>query len=80
MNYIALDSPQAAVLLDDEFEAKAEQARQNPEMYRVGRVDGTREIVVRPNYIMVYRVEDEGGTLTILRVLHAARQRPPFTD
>ena len=43
-------------------------------MYRVGRVDGTREMVVRPNYIVVYA--DHPRTIAILRVLHAAQQWP----
>ena len=77
MDYIAQDNPAAAIELDDEFEAKAEQARQRPTLYKTGRVRGTREIVVRPNYVMVYRIEDEGGTLAVLRVLHAAQQWPP---
>ncbi len=41
-----------------------------------GRVRGAREIVVRPNYVMVYRVAEEGDTLAILRVLHAAQRWP----
>lgn len=77
MDYIARDNPIAAVELDDEIERKAEQARQRPTLYKPGRVRGTREIVVRPNYVMVYRIEDEGGTLAVLRVLHAAQQWPP---
>ena len=77
MDYIAQDNPVAAIELDDEFEAKAEQARQRPTLYKTGRVRGTREIVVRPNYVMVYRIEDEGDTLAVLRVLHAAQQWPP---
>lgn len=76
MDYIAQDNPAAAVELDDEFEAKAEQARQRPTLYKTGRVRGTREIVVRPNYVMVYRIEEDGDTLTVLRVLHAAQQWP----
>ena len=76
MDYIAQDNPAAAIELDDEFEAKAEQARQRPTLYKTGRVRGTREIVVRPNYVMVYRIEDEGCTLAVLRVLHAAQQWP----
>ena len=77
MDYIAQDNPAAAIELDDEFEAKAEQARQRPTLYKTGRVRGTREIVVRPNYVMVYRIEDEGDTLAVLRVLQAAKQWPP---
>lgn len=76
MDYIAQDNPAAAIELDDEFEAKAEQARQRPTLYKTGRVRGTREIVVRPNYVMVYRIEDEDCTLAVLRVLHAAQQWP----
>jgi addiction module RelE/StbE family toxin len=76
MDYIAQDNPAAAIELDDEFEAKAEQARQRPTLYRSGRMRGTREIVVRPNYVMVYRIEDEGQTVAVLRVLHAAKKWP----
>jgi addiction module RelE/StbE family toxin len=75
-DYIAQDNPGAAIELDEEFQAKAEQARQRPTLYKPGRVKGTREIVVRPNYVMVYRVEDDGGTLCVLRVLHAAQKWP----
>ena len=50
--------------------------RQRPTLYKTGRVRGTREIVVRPNYVMVYRIEVDGGTLAVLRVLHAAQQWP----
>ena len=77
MDFIAQDNPGAALDLDDEFEAKAEQARQCPTLYRAGRCRSTREIVVRPNYVMVYRIEEEGGTVAVLRVLHAAQQWPP---
>lgn len=76
MDYIAADNPLAAAALDDEFEAKAEQARQRPTLYKPGRVTGTREIVVRPNYVMVYAVAEEVQALTILRVLHATQQWP----
>ena len=56
MAYVAPDNPSAAVSLDLEFEAKAENARQRPKLYKPGRMKGTREIVVRPNYVMVYRI------------------------
>jgi addiction module RelE/StbE family toxin len=76
MDHIAQDNWAAAVALDDEFETKAEQARQRPSLYRTGPMDGPREIVVRPNYVMVYRIEDQGGVVAVLRVLHAAQQWP----
>lgn len=73
-DYIAQDNPGAALSLNAEFDSKAEQAAQRPQLYKAGRMRGTREIVVRPNYVMIYRI-DEGG-ITILRVLHAAQQWP----
>lgn len=74
MEYIAQDNPSAAIDLDLEFETKAENARQRPRLYKPGRVKGTREIVVRPNYVMVYRVT--GDLVEVLRVLHSAQQWP----
>lgn len=74
MAYIAQDNATAAIDLDLEFEAKAENARQRPKLYKPGRVKGTREIVVRPNYVMIYRVA--GELVEVLRVLHAAQQWP----
>ena len=74
MEYIAQDNPAAAIDLDIEFEAKADNARQRPKLYKPGRVKGTREIVVRPNYVMVYRVS--GDLVEVLRVLHAAQPWP----
>ena len=74
MEYIARDNSTAAIDLDLQFEAKAENARQRPKLYKPGRMKGTREIVVQPNYVMVYRVT--GDLVEILRVLHTARQWP----
>lgn len=75
MSFIAADNVTAAVELDLEFEAKAEIARQRPTLYKAGRVKGTRELVVRPNDVMVYRVLADA--VEILRVLHVAQQWPP---
>jgi toxin ParE1/3/4 len=75
MDYIGQDNPAAALQLDEDFEAQAEQARGSPALYKPGRVKGTREIVVRSTYVMVYQVE--GEAITIVRVLHSAQQWPP---
>jgi addiction module RelE/StbE family toxin len=76
MDFIARDDPAAAIKLDELFEAKAELARQRPTLYQNGRVAGTREIVVRPSYVMVYRIEAAAESICVLRVLHSARQWP----
>ena len=75
MSFIAADNVTAAVELDLEFEAKAEIARQRPTLYKAGRVKGARELVVRPNDVMVYQVL--AHAVEILRVLHVAQQWPP---
>lgn len=77
MDYISQDNPQAAIALDDEFEMAAKRVCDSPDRYRPGRVKGTREIVVRPHYILIYQTEKD--VLMVLRILHVARQWPPVT-
>ena len=74
IDYIADDNPDAAQSLKDEIEDKAARLPAHPQMYRAGRVDDTREMVVRPNYIVVYA--ETPDLVTILRVLHAAQHWP----
>ncbi|WP_282093631.1 type II toxin-antitoxin system RelE/ParE family toxin [Epibacterium ulvae] len=74
IDYISDDSPDAAQALKDEIEDKASRLPEHPQMYRGGRVDGTREMVVRPNYIVIYA--EDANAVTILRVLHAAQKWP----
>ncbi|GAA4017873.1 hypothetical protein GCM10022212_11980 [Actimicrobium antarcticum] len=47
----------------------------HPELGRIGRITGTRELVVHKNYILIDDTTDE--LVRILRVLHVARQWPP---
>lgn len=72
--YIADHNPDAAQALKDEIEVKAARLPERPRIYRRGRVEGTREMVVLPNYLVVYAEDPE--MVRILRVLHAARQWP----
>jgi plasmid stabilization system protein ParE len=46
-----------------------------PKIGRPGRIEGTRELVVWANYIIVY--QEDAFSIQILRVLHAAQQWPP---
>lgn len=55
------------------FQDTAERLPAHPYMYRPGRVPGTREAVMHPNYIMVYRVTDR---IEVLSILHARQQYP----
>ena len=45
-----------------------------PYLFRPGRVAGTREHVVHPNYIVVYQVGAD--VIDILRILHSRQQYP----
>lgn len=70
MDYIAQDNPGAALELDEEIEAKTDALVSHPKLYKPGRIKGTREMVIRPNYVVVYR--ETPAEVTILRVLHVA--------
>lgn len=74
VDYISDDNSDAAQRLKDDIEAKAAKLPAHPKLYRRGRVNGTREMVVRSNYIVIYT--EDARIVTILRVLHAAQQWP----
>ncbi len=54
IDYISDDSPDAAQRLKDDIEAKAAKRPEFPRLHRPGRVEGTREMVVWANYVVVY--------------------------
>lgn len=73
--YIARDDPQAALRTVIRIIVAVGQLAEHPEIGRVGRVQGTRELVVPGTpYIVPYRVRNRA--VEILRVLHAARKWP----
>ena len=74
VDYIAARDPFAAQRIKNLIDDHIALARTVPGMGRPGRVKGTRELIVHPNYIVVYGHDDD--TLTVLRILHA-RQRYP---
>jgi toxin ParE1/3/4 len=72
--YIAERNPPAARRLRDLIESAVTKLPGHPYLFREGRVAGTREIVVHPNYIVVYRITEDA--IEIVRVLHARQQYP----
>ncbi len=75
--YIAQDNVMAAFGVLDEIERQVGQLEAHPELGRVGRVKGTRELVIsRTPYIVAYCVDSE--QVTVVRVLHGAQQWPPM--
>jgi len=74
--YIEQDSPAAAENLRRSIEESVETLLPiMPHAFRLGRITGTREYVVHPNYIVVYRVDSDA--IRILRVVHGRRLFPP---
>jgi addiction module RelE/StbE family toxin len=65
---------QAALKLDAEFQTQAQTTVSGMIRHKSGRVPGTHEIVVRPNYVLVYSVTP--AQVSILRVLHARQEYP----
>ena len=75
VGYISDDNPDAAQRVKDDIEAKVLKLLDFPKIGRTGRIEGTRELVVWANYIIVYQEDD--FVILILRVLHAAQQWLP---
>ncbi|WP_376711049.1 type II toxin-antitoxin system RelE/ParE family toxin [Pseudochrobactrum lubricantis] len=75
--HIAKENPRAALDQLDEIERQTDMLMDYPEMGRVGRKLGTRELVVnRTPFIIVYRVRPKAQRVEILRLLHGAQQWP----
>jgi toxin ParE1/3/4 len=69
------DDPRAAIAVDERIAMQVLVLLQFPDGGRPGRVEGTRELVVRRTpYIVAYRVAKD--CVRILRVLHSAQLWP----
>ena len=81
LDYIAAASPKSAIDQGDRIERDIALLGDHPEIGRVGREAGTRELVVRRTpFIVVYRINQQAGRVEILRVLHGAQQWPPLAE
>ena len=74
IDYIEQRNDSAAQSLFAAIVQAAENLPLMPYLFRPGRVAGTRELVVHPNYIVVYQVGSD--TIDILRILHSRQQYP----
>jgi toxin ParE1/3/4 len=74
-DYIARDSPAAAVRIVIRILDQAELLAAHPHAGRAGRVPATREMIVSDTpFILPYRVK--GDVVEVLAVFHGARQWP----
>lgn len=73
--YIEADNPAAAILIDERIVAAARRLLDFPASGRVGRIAGTRELVINGTpYVAAYAINE--ATVRILRVLHGAQEWP----
>lgn len=73
--YIALDAPNTAARIVGRIVAGVDLLTDQPAIGRVGRIEGTRELVFADiPYIVPYRVTP--STIEILTVMHTAQQWP----
>lgn len=76
-DYVDAENPRAAAELDEQFERAANLLRTHPEMGRPGRIAGTRELIVRRRYFLLYEISD--NMVAILAVVHTSRLWPPVS-
>lgn len=62
-------------MMQERFSRALERLPDHPLAYREGMVPGTRELVVHPSYVLIYRVG--AGEIRIVSVLHTSQQYPP---
>ena len=74
LDFIEQRNATAAQNLHAAIVQSAENLPLMPYLLRPGRVPGTRELVVHPNYIVVYQVGSD--VIDILRILHSRQQYP----
>jgi addiction module RelE/StbE family toxin len=75
MTYISERNRDAAERLQAAIEACAERLPDHPFVHRTGKVPGTREAVVHPNYLLIYEVHRDA--VEIMRVVHSRQKYPP---
>ena len=73
--YISEENPNAARRILSKIKERAILLQDNPFIGRMGRVDGTRELVIAETpYLLPYRIKEQ--QIQILAIFHAARKWP----
>jgi toxin ParE1/3/4 len=75
VDYILVDNPSSAFTLYETIKQAVEKLQNYPNMGRIGRISGTRELVITNTpFIVAYRLQN--NTVEILRILHSSRKWP----
>ncbi|MDP2699410.1 type II toxin-antitoxin system RelE/ParE family toxin [Thalassospira sp.] len=77
IDFIARDNIAAALDQLSRLEDQIDNLSIYPELGKVGRQAGTRELIVAHTpWIVVYRIRPKLGYLEILRILHSSQKHP----
>lgn len=77
ITYIAEVNPAAARKLKNRLEDVLLPLSEHPYLHRPSdRVQGLRELVAHPNYVLVYRVA--ANSIEVVNVVHARQEYPPI--
>lgn len=74
VEYIFQHNPSAALQIEDSILSAAQNLSSTPYMGRPGYSFGSRELVVHPNYMLVYRISEP--TVLITAVVHTSQLYP----
>jgi addiction module RelE/StbE family toxin len=74
LEYISARNRSASQRLQEAISYTAERLPDHPYIHRPGRIPGTREAVVHPNYILIYHVTTDA--IEVLTLIHARQQYP----
>jgi hypothetical protein len=74
IDFIFEDNPAAAFEMDLLIHDSVNHLRSLPYIGRKGRIAGTREYVIHPNYLIVYEIH--ANYLKIMSVLHVRKEYP----
>lgn len=77
VDYIAVESPRAAIKMEQLFSETAAKLGNFPMLGRIGKIPGTRELIPHESYRLVYEVDEATETVWVLALVHTARQWPP---
>jgi addiction module RelE/StbE family toxin len=75
-DYIVVQNPSSAVLMDELFSHAVARLSEYPRLGKAGQIPGTRELIPHENYRLVYEIEAE--TVWILALVHTSKQWPPL--
>ena len=77
-DYIADNNARATARMDVLFSDATARLAEHPNLGRLGKIPGTRELIPHESYRLVYEIERE--TVWILALVHTARQWPPIRN